>query len=155
MNEAIAAYFGGEKSGGLVLAIAGAVMLVTAIVFFPAKFELRSFAITAGVWSLLQLGIGIGLFVKTDSQVAALQAAERAAMVATEVPRMEKVQRNFVIIEVVWVVMIIGGALIGWRMKENVTASGIALAFVINAGVLLAFDVVAERRGATYLAQLR
>ena len=77
MNEAIAAYFGGEKSSGLVLAIAGAVMLVTSIVFFPAKFELRSFAITAGVWSLLQLGIGIGLFVKADSRGATYLAQLR------------------------------------------------------------------------------
>ena len=110
------------------------------------------------MWGLLELGIGAGLFLKTGGQVAALQtqlAADRTTMIASERPRMEKVQRNFVIIEAVWVVMIIIGALIGWRMKENVTVSGIALAFVINAGVLLVFDVVAERRGATYLAQLR
>lgn len=155
MNEAIAAYFGGEKNGGLVLALVGAAMLITAIVFFPAKLELRAFAITVGVWSLLQLGIGVGLFLKTESQVAALLAQEKPAMVATETPRMEKVQRNFVVLEVVWVVMIIGGALLGWRLKGSHTVSGIALAFVINAAILLVFDIVAERRGATYLAQLK
>ena len=68
MPDELTTYFGGEKSGGLVLAIVGAVMLISAVVFFPSRLELRSFAITIGVWSLLQLGIGIGLFVKTDSR---------------------------------------------------------------------------------------
>ena len=158
MNEAIATYFSGEKNGGLVLAGVGLAMLITAVVLFPARLELRSFAITVGVWSLLQLGIGIGLFVKTDAQVGALQsqlATSREAMTATELPRMEKVQQNFVLLEIVWVAMVVIGALVAWRMKEHPTVSGIALGVLINASVLLAFDIVAERRGATYLAALR
>lgn len=158
MNEAIAAYFSGEKNGGLVLAGVGVAMLITAIVLFPARLELRSLAITVGVWSLLQLGIGIGLFLKTDAQVGALQsqlATSKETMTSTELPRMEKVQKNFVVLEMVWVAMIIVGAIVAWRMKESSTASGIALGILINASVLLAFDIVAERRGAIYLAALR
>ena len=154
MNEAIAAYFSGEKNGGLVLAGVGVAMLITAIVLFPARLELRSLAITVGVWSLLQLGIGIGLFLKTDAQVGALQS-QLTTMTATELPRMEKVQKNFVVLEVVWVAMIIVGAIVAWRMKENAAVCGVALGILINASVLLAFDIVAERRGATYLAALK
>ena len=131
MNEAIAAYFSGEKNGGLVLAGVGVAMLITAIVLFPARLELRSLAITVGVWSLLQLGIGIGLFLKTDAQVGALQS-QLTTMTATELPRMEKVQKNFVVLEVVWVAMIIVGAIVAWRMKENSAVCGVALGIVIN-----------------------
>jgi hypothetical protein len=158
MNEAIAAYFSGEKNGGLVLAGVGIAMLITAVVLFPARLELRSLAITVGVWSLLQLGIGIGLFLKTDAQVGALQsqlATSKDAMTATELPRMEKVQKNFVVLEMVWVAMIVVGAVVAWRMKENSAVAGVALGILINASVLLAFDIVAERRGATYLAALK
>jgi hypothetical protein len=155
MNEAIAAYFSGEKNGGLVLAGVGVAMLVTAVVLFPARLELRSLAITVGVWSLLQLGIGLGLFLKTDSQVATLVAQEKSAMLTSELPRMEKVQTNFVVLEVVWVAMIIVGALVAWRMKESSAVCGVALGILLNASVLLAFDIVAERRGATYLAALK
>jgi hypothetical protein len=129
-------------------------MLITAVVLFPAKLELRSFAITVGVWSLLQLGIGMGLFLKTDAQVATLQS-QLATSKETELPRMEKVQRNFVVLEVVWVVMIIAGALVAWRLKESSAVCGVALGILINASVLLAFDIVAERRGAVYLAALK
>lgn len=158
MNEAIATYFAGEKHGGLVLAGVGLAMLITAVVLFPARLELRSLAITVGVWGLLQLGIGLGLFLKTDGQVAALQtqlATSKEAMTAAELPRMEKVQKNFVVLEVVWVAMIIVGAIVAWRLKENSAVCGVALGILINASVLLAFDIVAERRGATYLAALK
>lgn len=144
MNQAIETYFHGEKYGGLVLAAVGVVMLVTAL-------ELRAFAITAGVWGVLQLAIGVGLFFKTDAQVAALVAQAPSAMLQTERPRMEKVQRNF---EVVWVALVIVGALVGWRLKDHHAVAGVAVAIVIKAGVLLMFDLVAERRGATYLAAL-
>lgn len=93
----------------------------------------------------------MGLFFKTDAQVAALVAQAPSAMLQTERPRMEKVQRNF---EVVWVALVIVGALVGWRLKDHHAVAGVAVAVVINAGVLLMFDLVAERRGATYLAAL-
>lgn len=154
MNEALTTYFAGEKNAGLVLALIGALMLVAAIVFFPSRLELRSFAITLGVWSLLELGIGVGLFVKTGPQVEKLQAMEPAALVASERPRMEKVQRSFVVLEAVWVGLIIAAALAGWRFKEQLTLSGVALGFLLNASILLTFDIVAERRGAAYFARL-
>lgn len=136
------------------LAAVGLAMLITAVVLFPARLELRSLAITVGVWSLLQLGIGIGLFLKTDGQVAALQT-QLAPSKEPEVQRMEKVQKNFVVLEAVWVVMIVVGAIVAWRLKENTAVCGVALGIVINAAVLLAFDIVAERRGAIYLAALK
>ena len=158
MNEALTSYFGGEKNAGLVLAVIGALMLVAAILFLPSKYELRAFAITSGVWGLLELGIGAGLFLKTGGQVAALQtqlAADRTTMIASERPRMEKVQRNFIFLEAAWVASIVIAAVVAWRFKESLTPSGIALGSLINASVLLVFDIVAERRGAVWLEALK
>lgn len=158
MNEALTSYFGGEKNAGLVLAVIGALMLVAAIVFFPSKYELRAFAITLGVWSLLELGIGVGLLLKTGGQVAALEAqlaADRTTMIATERPRMVKVQRNFVFLEAAWVALIVIAAVVAWRFKQALTPSGVALGFLINASVLLVFDIVAERRGSVWLEALK
>ena len=76
-------------------------------------------------------------------------------MTSTELPRMEKVQKNFVVLEIVWIAMIVVGAIVAWRMKENSAVCGVALGILINASVLLAFDIVAERRGSTYLAALK
>lgn len=39
-------------------------------------------------------------------------------------------------------------------LKRRVTISGIAFGLLVNAALLLAFDVIAEGRGATYLATL-
>lgn len=159
MNETLSTYFTGEKNGGLVLIGMGVAMLIAAIVFFPAKLELRSFAITVAAWSLLELSVGIGLFLKTDAQVGALQTqltADKAALIATEMPRMEKVQRNFVFIQYVWLAFIVLGAGLGWFFKEsNTTLAGVALGFLLNAAMFLPFEISAERRGAVYLAALK
>jgi len=41
-----------------------------------------------------------------------------------------------------------------WTLKHRIGLSGIALGLLINAALLLAFDLVAERRGAVYLAAI-
>lgn len=159
MNETLSTYFAGEKNGGLVLIGMGVVSLIACIAFFPAKLELRSFAITVGAWSLLELTVGIGLFLKTDAQVGALQTqltTDKAAMIAAETPRMETVQRNFVFIQYVWLTFIVLGAFLGWFFKEsNATLAGVALGFLLNAAMFLPFEISADRRGAVYLAALK
>lgn len=159
MNEALSTYFAGEKNGGLVLVGMGVVMAIAAVLLFPARHELRTMAIAFGLWSALELAVGVGLYLKTDGQLSGLQqvlANDRAAMLASETPRMEVVQRNFVIIQYVWMAFIVGGALLGWWFKETRPAiGGVALAFMINASMFLAFEISAERRGAVYLLNLK
>jgi drug/metabolite transporter (DMT)-like permease len=159
MNEALSTYFAGEKNGGLVLVGMGVVMAIAAVLFFPARHDLRTFAITVGVWSALELAVGIGLFLKTDGQLSGLQqllSADRAALLASETPRMELVQRNFALIQYVWMAFIVAGALLGWWLKDTrPNTAGVALAFLINASMFLSFEISAERRGAVYLAALK
>ena len=122
MTTSLHTYFAGEKHAGLMLAAIGLVMLVASIVLVPARWELRAFAITLGVWSLLELAVGLGLYFKTGPQVAKLVeqlATDSAAFVHAERPRMIGVQRNFVIIEVVWLVLIVASAIAAVWLKQR------------------------------------
>jgi hypothetical protein len=65
------------------------------------------------------------------------------------------VQRNFVILEYLWIVLILGAAVTAVAMKSRFMVSGIALGIAINVALLLTFDMVAERRGAVYLTALQ
>lgn len=157
MHDAIQIYFAGEKQAGMMIAGVGTAMLVAAIVLMPARYELRAFAITLAVWGVLELAIGVGLYLKTDPQVATLLGGlgnDGAAALRTEHGRMTIVQRNFVYIEYVELTVSIGAVLVAAFLKTRLTPSGIALGLAINVAVLLAFDIIAERRGATYLAAL-
>jgi hypothetical protein len=157
MNDALAKYFDGEKNAGLFFAGIGLLVLAVALVLFPARWELRSFAITLLVFGLLELAIGAGLYLKTGPQVvrlAELLSRDSAAFYAAEKPRMAIVQRNFVYLEALWLVLIASSAVVAIWQKRNVTLSGIALGVLVSTAAFLAFDTVAERRGEQYAAAL-
>jgi len=157
MHDAMTIYFNGEKNAGLFIAAVGAAIVVAAVVLFLARADFRSFALTLGVVALAEIGLGVGLYLKTDPQVDRLRAqldSNPSAFHTDERARMARVQRNFVVIEYVEVALILVTAFAAIARKSNATLTGVALGLLINAALLLAFDVLAERRGGVYLAAL-
>ena len=157
MQDAVMAYFDGEKNAGLVLTAIGVAVITAAGLLFHPKWGLRSFAVTLALFALLELAIGVGLYVRTGPQVSALLArmgSDAPAVAAEEEARMARIQRNFVVLQYTWLVVITVVALIAVTQKSRFWVSGIALGVLVNAALFLAFDLVAERRGAAYLAAI-
>ncbi|HEV8324107.1 MAG TPA: hypothetical protein VG389_20990 [Myxococcota bacterium] len=157
MHDTLTAYFDGEKRAGLLVAGVGLAVLAAAAVLFPARWGLRPFAITLAVGGLFELAVGVGLYLKTGPQVAKLVqqlASDPAAFYAAERARMTVVQRNFVYLEFAWLALIGSSAVLALWKKQAPLASGIALGLLLTVVVILAFDIVAERRGAAYLDAL-
>jgi hypothetical protein len=126
-------------------------------VLFPERWGLRAFAITLAVGGLLELAIGVGLYLKTGPQVAKLVgqlASDPAGFYAAERARMAIVQRNFVYLEFGWLALIGGCAAVAVWKKHAPVPSGVALGLLLTVVVILTFDIVAERRGALYLDAL-
>jgi hypothetical protein len=67
---------------------------------------------------------------------------------------MARVQRAFVVGEYVEVAVIVAGARAALALKHRVAVAGVALGLLLNAALLLAFDLAAERRGAASLAAI-
>lgn len=152
MHDALTIYFNGEKSAGLFIAGVGVVAIVAAALLLR---ELRAFSVTMIVLALLEIALGAGLYLRTGPQVRKLEAqlaTDEGGLRASESARMLRVQRNFVYIEYAEVAIIVVSALLALAMRHR---AGVALALLLHAGVLLAFDVVAEHRGAVYSAALR
>jgi hypothetical protein len=157
MQDAILEYFTGEKLAGVTLAAVGVVGLVAAGVLMMPRWELRPTAVVLAVMGLLQLTVGVGLWLKTGPQVESLltlHAAEPGRMLAEEGARMAKVQANFVRLEILWVALMAAAAAAVLTQKERPTLWGVCLGLALHAGFMLVFDAVAERRGAVYLAAL-
>lgn len=157
MQDVLMTYFNGEKNGGLLLIGVGSLGIAAAVLFFQARWGLRPFAVTLGVLALAELALGVGLYLRTDPQVNDLTArlrSEPERFYSTEGARMVRVQRNFVVIEYVELAVIIASALIAVGQKNRQGVMGVALGFLINGAFLLAFDLLAERRGAVYLAAI-
>ena len=154
MHDALMVYFNGEKNAGLFLAAAGAAIVAAAAVLFRARSDFRSLAVTLGLLALAEIALGVGLYLRTDPQVSRLVAAlgsDAARFSSDELARMVRVQRNFVVIEYVEAAIVIASAVAALVWKDRPGASGVALGLLISAAFLLAFDIVAERRGEVYL----
>ena len=157
MHDALIVYFDGEKYAGLLLAGVSASMLVAAAIIFRSRMDLRSFAITLAVLALAEIALGVGLYLRTGPQVERLATQLRSdgrAFRSDESARMARVQRNFVIVEYVEVAVIVLTAFIALTQKSRPVLTGVALGLLVNAALLLAFDAIAERRGATYVAAI-
>lgn len=156
MHDALRMYFDGEKYAGLILGGVALAAMLTAFLLFRAG-ELRSLAITLAVVALAEIALGVGLYVRTDPQVRRLEAqlqADEPSFYRAETTRMVRVQRTFVLVEYVELFAIVTTALFAVWMKARPSPSGVALGLLINAALLLTFDVLAERRGAEYLGML-
>jgi len=157
MHDALTIYFDGEKNAGLFIAAIGAAMILAALILFRARADFRSFALTLAVVAVAEIALGVGLYLKTDPQVGRLRAqleSRPASFYTDEGARMARVQRNFVLIEYVELALIVVTAIAAVARKNNPMLTGVALGLLINAALLLAFDLIAERRGAVYLAAI-
>lgn len=157
MLDTLTAYFTGEKHGAIALMILGGVALTACLVLVATKSDYRAMAIPVGLVALLQVVIGVGLYVRTDPQVDALVAqhtAEPAAMVAAETARMDTVMRSFEIIKIVELVLIVVGVGLTHAFAHRPAIHAVGVGLIIQATVMLVFDLTAERRAVPYVEAL-
>ncbi len=157
LADALTTYFDGEKSAGLVLVGMGAIACAWAVVVRRGLSDAAGMFWPVVIIGALQLAIGVGLAARTPSQVAGLRAQMASApseMVAAEASRMQKVQRNFVIIEMVELALLVAGVALALGFKGTPYRSEVGMGLALQAAVMLVFDLLAERRGALYLAAL-
>jgi hypothetical protein len=155
MQDALSIYFDGEKYAGLLLAGVAAGILVAAAVIFRGRTDLRSFAFTLAILALAEIALGLGLYLRTGPQVQRLAAqlgSDAPAFRSAEAARMARVQRTFVIVEYVEGAIIVVCAVVALTQKHRPVLTGVGLGLLIHGAVLLAFDAIAERRGAAYVA---
>jgi hypothetical protein len=157
MREALLTYFEGEKLAGLLAAAVGLVSLAAAAVFFQPRWDLRPFAVVLGVVGLVELAVGLGLWVRTGPQVERLLAqlvTDANRFYTEEGARMVKVQKNFITLERVWIGLLGVSTFVALTQKSRPVPFGVALGLMLHAAFFLAFDLVAERRGAEYLVSI-
>lgn len=150
-------YFAGEKAESLLFVGVGLVAIaVAALCWTVLKRPLTSgLAWPLLLVGLIQVGVGGGVYLRTDRQVAELKsllARDPAAYAAAEGPRMATVMRNFVVYrytEIALLVIGLGLSLWAWRSGQRYWL-GVGLGLVLQSGLMLVADGYAEARGRTY-----
>ncbi len=157
LQDALLEYFTGEKHAGIMVLIVGALALIGALLFFQPRWELRPFAVALGLLGLLELGVGVGLLLRTGPQVERLSAQlahDPALLRADEAARMARVQRNFTALQYTWTALLVVVLAVALTQKGRPALWSASLGLLLHASFFLAFDLVAERRGAVYLDAL-
>ena len=72
-----------------------------------------------------------------------------------EIPRMEKVMRNFLIFRYTEIALIVVGIILMYSIRQNAFWTGIGLGLFIQSSIVLLLDFFAERRGDVYLSYLK
>jgi hypothetical protein len=155
--EPLLRYFDGEKQAATAAIALGILSLAFAAWLYRGASPFRAMLWPLALVGLVQLGLGIGLHARTPGQVAALEAgmaSERATTRTAEVDRMQKVMRSFELIKAVEVALVAAAVVMIMAMARRPAVVGVGMALLVEAAVMLAFDVFAERRAAQYVAFL-
>jgi hypothetical protein len=153
--DALQSYFGAERLTGIVFAAYGVVLFGFAAFMYHAHSGqfMWSLAVPLAILGLLAAGGGGWLAAKTGPQLAALQAMAAPDLLATELPRMAKVNANWLRLEITWTVIIASSLAMLWLGKRDWT-TGLSLALLVAATSAMVLDVLAERRAKVYTAAL-
>ena len=157
------AYFTGEKIESLVFVLLGITAIVVALAFwFWLKTPLhKGAAVPILVVGLLQLTVGYTVYSRSDAQrkdIVYKMDLNPDAIATQEIPRMEKVMRNFVVYrwtEIVLLLVALVGIFILRNQPDKLMLYGVALGLAVQAAISLAADYTAEKRGAAYLNGLK
>lgn len=157
-QEPLLHYFTGEKAGAVVCIVLGIVAVLFATWAWRSHAAFRAMAIPIGFVGLAQLALGVGLWARTDKQVASLQAGltvEPVAARQTELLRMERVNASFRVVEAIEAVLIVAGLALALAFRGRQTLTAVGMGVLLQASVMLVFDLFAEHRAHIYTTWLR
>lgn len=146
--------FAVEKQESVLFVAAGAVALLAAAMLLRGGGPYRAMAWPLLAVGIIQLAVGGSVFVRTDRQVAVLEArlaADPGAYRAEERARMERVMAAFRLYKAVEIALLATGValVLAFPRREGLYAAGIGL--VLQAALMLVLDLFAEKRGRDYL----
>ncbi|MGB5704762.1 MAG: hypothetical protein WBM48_18215 [Polyangiales bacterium] len=157
--DAMHTYFRGER----VEALYFIVPLGVAFVAFAAvtlRAERGGFAwglaVPLALFGLIAIGTGASIGIRTPGQVSEIEAGYRAdpsAMLANELPRMQKVNANWSLYIGTWVSLLVVGLVLRFGLKAD-WAHGLGPALMLIGAMGFLIDGFAERRARPYTQAL-
>jgi uncharacterized membrane protein HdeD (DUF308 family) len=157
------AYFNGEKQESIIFITIGVLaILVALLLFFYIKHQWGKGA----AWPLLLIGIlqlvvGYTVYTRSDAQrkdIVYKMDMNKDSLIREELPRMEKVMKNFSIYRYIEVGLFVAGIAMFFYFRNQQDKQlwmGLFAALALQAGLMLIADGVAERRGHRYLEGIK
>jgi hypothetical protein len=156
-------YFAAEKSeSGLFIVMGIAAVLMALFFFFYCKSNwYKGAAIPLIVVGLMHLVVGSVVYSRSDKdRLRNVYAYDMnpGELQIKEIPRMEKVNKNFVIYRYIEIALLLSGLGLFFYFKSYTDKSfwvGLGVALALEAAVSLSADYFAEKRAKVYTRQLK
>ena len=158
MHAAVITYFSAEKRESLLFLMAGGAAIAGSVWLWVTGSPYRAMVWPLAGIAVIQLVVGWTVWSRTDRQVRDLHtllAKDPAAYAGAEVPRMETVQKSFRIYKAIEIALLAAGLLGIFLLRDRPALHAAAIGLVLQAGLMLAFDLVAERRADVYVDRVR
>lgn len=151
-------YFIAEKQESLVFMIIGAAAFIIALIgIFVWKIQCwKGASIPLIVIALIQIVVGHTVYARSDKQRIDMVYAfdmNPDKLKNEELPRMQVVNRNFIIYRWVEIALLIAGAVLAFMYKGNADKQfwfGLGIALALQAAIMLGADYFAEQRALNY-----
>jgi hypothetical protein len=157
MHAAVITYFSGEKRESLLFLAAGAVALLASLFLLWKGSPLRGMAWPLSAVALIQLVVGGTVYARTDTQARGLHTqlqGEPRAYATAELPRMTTVRRSFTVYKTIEMALLTAGLAGIYLFRDRQTLYAVSLGLALQAALMLAFDLAAERRADVYLERI-
>jgi hypothetical protein len=156
----IVKYFNAEKAESLLFIGFGvfAILLSVYLFFFIKESFWKGLGIPLLFFSIIQIVIGATIYTrspKDNLRVETILKYEPGKIQSEEIPRIEKVMKNFVYYRYFEITMIFLGIILMYALSNYGFWKGFGLGLFIQCAVLLSLDFFAEKRGQIYLEHLK
>jgi hypothetical protein len=157
MADPLIDYFAGEKRESVAFICAGVVSIAVVVWLWRGTTPWRGAVYPLAIFGLIQLVVGGAIYLRTNGQVATLEAARHEAPASfrgDERARMKVVVRNFRVYRWVELAVIALGLVLLWRFPDRPALHAAGAGCVAQAGLTLILDLFAEARADRYLRWL-
>lgn len=156
----IVKYFNAEKAESLLFIGFGifAILLSVYLFFFLKESFWKGLTFPLVSFSIIQIVIGVTIYTrspKDNLRVETILKYESGKIQSEEIPRIEKVMKNFVYYRYFEITMIFLGIILMYALSDYGFWKGFGLGLFIQCAVLLSLDFFAERRGDIYIQYLK
>jgi hypothetical protein len=150
-------YFRAEKDAGFYILIVGAVIIALGAWLWWSGSRYRAMAIPLIAIAIIEVIVGSVIYTRSDKQIDTQTEqyyTDREAYAIAETARMEQVMSGFQIYKWIEISLMVVGAGLAIVYRKRPSFVGVGVGLLIQAAIMLGFDIFAAQRAQVYLDAL-
>jgi hypothetical protein len=157
----IQTYFTEERIESLIFIIIGSIAITLTLIFLSIiKYSFfKGLAYPLLFIGIIQIVVGFNIYNRSQKDIIRVEQIVKTSkkqLQTTEIPRMKTVIKNFAIYKWTEIILMLTGIFLITRFYKSPLTfwKGLGLGLLIQAGIMLCLDIIAEHRAEIYLQYL-